>query len=213
MSQITNTTNSLLVSSSLNSLWNLNGEENTESNSTSSVASKNTFSSQKAQSAYGMAQIDKLAEATQAVMEGLGLEAGQRVTFSTIMSFTETMKSNFSKEVEEGLSELGIHSSTEYQLVTDYENDGIKVITDSEDKAKIEQFFRDNPELVEEFKQVQYLDNLEVARTSQDIALHLEVSRVELQAMSGLFNINPSSSIMSHGEDGSYFGMGLSTIV
>ncbi len=213
MSQINNT-NSLLISTSLNSLWNFSNEEYSETDSSSTVsASNSSYASKQAQSAYGMQQIDKLAEAMEAVMEGLGLSAGNRVTFSTITNYTETMKDELAQKVKDGLSELGIPKDTEYQVVTDYENDGIKVITDSPDKAKIEQFFRDNPELVEEFKQVQYLDNLEVARTSQDIALHLEISRIELQSMSGLFNTNPSSSIMSYGEDGSYFGMGLSAII
>ncbi len=211
MSQINNS----LYASSLNSLWTPQVDESNSESSKSTANSAISTSAQKsaANKAYGITRNDQLAEAAKAAFEGLGLGANNKITFGKIEEYRAKLQEDFSQKVKDGLSEAGVSDEAIYQVVTKYNSEGVEIITDSADKMKIEQFFRDNPELVEEFKQIQYLDNLDRAASMQDISANVAMSKMQLQSMSNLFNTNPASSIMSAGADGSYFGTGLATIV
>ncbi len=213
MSQVSET----LVSSGLNSLWTTTSETSKDaserSSSSVSPVSSSTSNMSRANQSYGLNRINQLAGAANAAFEGLGLGANDRVTFSRIGEYKDKLQEQFSEIVKAGLTEAGVDKDVEFQVVTSYNGEGIDIITDSEDKAKIIQFFNDYPELVDQFKEIQYLDNLSKTCTQEEISANVQMSKVQLQAMSSLFNTNPSSSIMSSGSNGSFFGMGLSTIV
>ncbi len=202
-----------IIPGTLNSLWTVQAEETEADTKNSSSISNTGSSAQKAQQAYGMNRINQLAEAAQLAFEGLGLGPNDKVTFSRINEYKAQQQENFSQKVEAGLKEIGISADTEYQIVTKYEGEGVDIVTESPEKSKIELFFKDNPELVDEFKEIQYLDNLTKTLNNENISQNMNMTRIQLQSMSSIFNTNPSSSIMSYGEGGTFFGRGLSTIV
>ncbi len=210
-------TNSSLVSTTLNSFWNTSTDEsNNNSNSSSSISNMSTSTAQlmnQINNSYGINYVNNLAYAAEAAFIGLGLGDGDRVTFTQIQDYTDTLKNEFAETVAEGLAELGVSEDAEYQIVSNYDGEGVIIVSDSEDKAKIEQYFRDNPKMVEQFEQIQYLDNVNATRTKEQIQANLQISKIQLQSMSGLFSSSPSSSIMSSGSGSTYFGQGFSAIV
>ncbi len=208
MSQITNN----LYAGSLNSLWTVQPEE-ANADSSNSASSVSSSQQSKASKAYGITRTDQLAQAAQAAFDGLGLGPSNKVTFGRIEEYRESLKEDFASSVTKGLSEAGVSDDAIYQVVTKYNSEGVEIVTDSADKLKIEQFFRDNPDLVDQFKQIQYLDNLERATSQQSISANMMATKAQLQSMSSLFNTNPSSSIMSSGQGQTYFGTGLAAIV
>ncbi len=209
MSQVNSTTSSL-VSTTLSSFWN-----NTDESSSAGQSSTNGTSSaiNNATQSYGMSYVNSLAEAAAAAFVGLGLGDGDRVTFARIQEYTEQLKNEFAETVAADLAELGVSEDTEYQIVSNYTGDGVSIVCESEDAAIIQQYFIDNPEMAEQFEQIQYLDNVNTTRNREEIQANLEISKIQLQSMSGLFSSSPSSSIMSYGNGTTYFGQGFSTIV
>lgn len=80
-------------------------------------------------------------------------------TFSDIENYRKTLESQFSSTVRSGLTEMGVDPDIEFNLVLDADGN-LKVITDHENKAFIERYFADNPEMGDEFKHIQALSNL-----------------------------------------------------
>ncbi len=210
MSQVTNNP---IVSSPLSSLWNYTNEESAQAKDEITSVRDLPKNLQQAKKAYGAAETNQLAQAGESVFASLGLHDHNKISFNKINEYKEQRKAEFATEVEEGLLEYGIDKETEYQLVTSYSGEGIDIITSSSDKAMIQQFYVDNPHLVEEFKELQYLDNLEKIRTSENISPSLSLTKNQLKSMSSSFYEKPSSSIMSYGQGSTYFGMGFSATV
>ncbi len=210
MSQVTNNP---IVSSPLASLWNLNNDESAQAKEEIRSVKDLPKSFQQAKKAYGANETNQLALAANSVFASLGLHDQNKISFNKIENYKEERKAEFSEEVENGLLELGIDKNTEYQLVTNYSGEGVDIITNSPDRFKIQQFFVDNPHLIDEFKELQYLDNLEKTRASENISKDLSVTKAQLQSMSSTFYEKPSSSIMSYGEGNTYFGVGFSALV
>ncbi len=210
MSQVTNNP---IISSPLTSLWNYASEENAQAKNEITSVKDLPKNMQQAKKAYAQQDTNQMAIAAEGVFASLGLHDQNKITFSKISEFREQRKAEFSEEVEKGLEEIGIDKKTEYQLVTNYSGEGVDIITNSPDKARIQQFYVDNPHLVEEFKELQYLDNLEKTRENENISQQLSVTKAQLKNMSATFYEKPSSSIMSYGQGSTYFGMGFSATV
>ncbi len=198
-----------------------NTTENSESTSTESSSSEsstapvnNLFTQVTTQKAYGLESLSMLSYAAQSTFEGLGLNDNQSVSFGQILEYKDEIQDNFSSKVADELEKLGVPKDAKYTIATDYETGDIVVSSDSEYKEKIQNYFNNNPEIVEEFQKIQYLSNLERTSSTAGIAEAQAVTKQQLQSMAASFYSNPSSSIMSsYGSSGSTFGMGLSTIV
>ncbi len=189
-----------------------NSTDSSEETSTSSA--QDLFTQTDIAKSYGLQSLSALSYAAEATFEGLGLNSNESVTFSQILGYKEEIQEKFSSKVADELEELGIPRDAKYTIATDYETGEIVVSSDSEYKAEIEKYFADNPEIVEEFQQIQYLSNLERASSNSSISEAQNVTKQQLQAMASSFYANPSSSIMSsYGTDSTSFGMGLSTMV
>ncbi len=186
--------------------------DSTEESSTSNA--QNLFTQTDIPKAYGSQSLSALSYAAEATFEGLGLNSTESVTFSQILGYKEDIQEKFSAKVADELEELGVPRDAKYTIATDYETGEIVVSSDSEYKDEIEKYFADNPEIVEEFQQIQYLSNLERATSTASINESQAVTKQQLQSMAATFYANPSSSIMSsYGADSASFGMGLSTMV
>ncbi len=210
MSQVTNNP---IISSPLSSLWNYTNEDNAQAKNEITSVKDLPKNMQQVKKAYAQNDSNQMASAAESVFASLGLHDHNKISFAKINEFKDEKKAEFSKEVEAGLEEVGIDKNTEYQLVTNYSGEGVDIITDSHEKAKIQQFYVDNPHLIEEFKELQFLDNLEKTRESENISENLSLTKAQLKNMSTSFYEKPSSSIMSYGQGSTYFGMGFSAMV
>jgi len=156
------------------------------SRAASSSSSASTGANAAASQAYGGASmIDHLSSAIQSAMDTLGLKPGDKVTFATIAQARKKMEDQFSEDVESGLQELGIDDA-DYTLVSDGKG-GVTVASDHEDKAKIEQYFKDHPEMVDRFNEIQSMTNVDQARKVQGLGMDATNKREQIASLLNWF--------------------------
>lgn len=80
-------------------------------------------------------------------------------SFTEVEDYRKKMEAEFSSAVRSDLKEMGLDPDIQFQLVLDASGN-LQVISDHEDKAAVEQYFKDNPEMVDVFKHIQALSNL-----------------------------------------------------
>ena len=140
-----------------------------------------------ANQAYGgSSMVDHLSSAIQSAMDTLGLKPGDKVTFATIAQARKKMEDQFSEDVKSGLQELGIGDDVDYSLVSDGKG-GVTVLCDHEDKAKIEQYFKDNPEMAERFNEIQSMTNVDQARKVQGLGMDATNKREQIASLLNWF--------------------------
>lgn len=107
------------------------------------------------------ANCDNLAERVEIIARELGIEG--KITYNKLFARKEELESAFQETVKNGLEELGVDPEADFRLSLN--DDGtIKVSSNHKDKAKIEQFFNENPQLAETYQQIQTLNQVEEAR-------------------------------------------------
>lgn len=106
-------------------------------------------------------QYDNLSEQIEIIAKQLGITG--KITYNKLLAHKEEISSSFQETVKQGLQELGVDPDADFRLSLD--DDGtIKVSSNHKDKAKIEQFFKENPGLAETYNQIQTLNQVEEAR-------------------------------------------------
>lgn len=107
------------------------------------------------------AQSDNLAEQVEMIAKQLGITG--KITYNKLLAHKEEISASFQETVKQGLAELGVDPDADFRLSLD--DDGtIKVSSNHKDKAKIEQFFKENPQLAETYNQIQTLNQVEESR-------------------------------------------------
>ncbi|OXS29528.1 MAG: hypothetical protein BCS36_07320 [Desulfovibrio sp. MES5] len=106
-------------------------------------------------------------------------------------------KSSLGQTLYSGLSSLGVDANVKFTLQVNTDG-SVTVVSDSADKAKIQQFFDDNPTLVKQYQQIEALSGLDDARKAMQIAPSEMRKRIEVESMAAWWSGSDSSS--------SYFG-------
>lgn len=106
-------------------------------------------------------QSDNLAEQIEIIAKQLGITG--KITYNKLFAHKEEISASFTEKVKQGLQELGVDPDADFRLSLDDEG-AIKVSSNHKDKAKIEQFFKENPGLAETYNQIQTLNQVEEAR-------------------------------------------------
>ncbi|MFT4301286.1 MAG: hypothetical protein QM579_05995, partial [Desulfovibrio sp.] len=105
--------------------------------------------------------------------------------------------STLGSTISSGLSNLSIDPNVKFTLQVN--TDGtVTVISDSADKAKIQQFFDSNPSLVKQYKQVEALSGLDDARKAMQISPSEMRKRIQVESMAAWWSGSGNAS--------SYFG-------
>lgn len=122
-------------------------------------------------------------EELQKALDAMKQAGYTRFTFNDIEDYRKQLESRFSSAVKSDLKEMGLDPDTEFKLVLDADGN-FQVITNSDDKALIEQYFADNPKMVDAFKQIQSLSNLKKARqrSPEQAAEYTRNMKLSLQA-------------------------------
>lgn len=157
----------------------LSGRTKTTGSSASGSASKQTGGT-------ASGGISSVASVLSEVLAGMGLSANDRVTFKEVLAYRDDMRKTFEQATKEGLRKAGVDENVKFQLVSDGKG-GVTVVTDSEDKAKIEKFFADNPDMVKAFNKIEALTNVEAARKSQSLDVKATRKRIEVESMTAWF--------------------------
>lgn len=158
-----------------------------------------------------MAGIAKMVEAS---LEGVEPDANGKITFEQVRKHKEAMQEEFSEQVKADLKELGVAEDIEFRLVANPTSGGIEVVTDHEDKALIEKYFKANPEMAEKFNKIEMLGNLDRAKQYQGLPPGQMKKDFQMQAMDYFLGnaqnngMSMASGMMDFSAAGSSFLMG-----
>lgn len=90
------------------------------------------------------------------VLERLGYSG--RVTATAIDSQKEKLEKAFEAQVKSDLKELGVDENIDFRVALDQAGNFV-INTDSEDKAKVEAYFKENPGYAQVLKDIETLSN------------------------------------------------------
>lgn len=155
-------------------------------NSKSKMSSSETTNLNTLQNGYGYSYTDSLLSNLSQVFNGMGVGSKDSVTFNDMLNYRDTLRQSFEDTTKQGLREMGVDENVNFQVISDG-NGGIKIVTNSEDKAKIDAFFAKNPALISQFNQIESLTNVEAARKSQNINVKAMRQRIEVESLATWF--------------------------
>ncbi|MCH5277412.1 MAG: hypothetical protein J1E80_06205 [Desulfovibrionaceae bacterium] len=186
----------------------LNDADGTGSPGKSASGARSTSSSSALYSSGGSPE--NLAAALMAAMDDLNLSASDKITFQTLRNYRDQLQEKFTGTVRQELLEAGVDPDISFRLVSSTDGTGVKVISDHPDKDKVEQYFKDNPDMVKEFEKIQSLNKLEESRKSQNIDVKAIRSRIQMESMTTWFS--DTSSMMAFSAQGAAYYSGINAI-
>lgn len=160
-----------------------------QNNETASNALKTALAAQRSGTGYAKTSSttqSALLSTLSETLNAMGLGSNDSVRFNQILQYRNKIAAGFESKVKNDLKNLGVDEKVNFKLVMG-EDGGIDVITDHEDKAKIEKYFKDNPDMVKLFQQIQSLTNVEEARKAQGIDVKSIRQRIQVESMTAWF--------------------------
>ena len=127
-----------------------------------------------------------LSVAVKSAMSTLGLGKNDRVTFASLHEARIMLEEAFTAQVKDDLKKLGVDENIEFRLVTNNQG-GVDVISTHADAAKIEKYFRSNPEMVKKFQEIQALSNVEEARKTNGDNIKAIRDRLQVESLVAWF--------------------------
>jgi hypothetical protein len=211
----------IMAIDSIYSLYSAYGTDIYQNQQANSAASKNTSSQSSAtgsgsssqagaSSSYMSGLAGTLSMAIKAAMASLGLKDGDRVTFKTIAEARAKMEEEFQAIVKADLKELGVDESVNFRLITG--KDGkVQVQCATDDKKIIEKYLEDNPKVIEEFKKIQALANVEEARKAAGYDPRAIRNRIQVESLVAWFDDtgNSVSNMMDYFNGNTMFAAGI----
>ncbi len=156
--------------------------EKTQSGTSSLIGTRNSF----VQSYATSGGLGSLSPILGEVLSEMGLSSNDSVTFRDMLEYRDMLRQSFEEQTKSGLLELGVDKDVNFQVISDGDG-GVRIVTESEDKGKIEQFFADNPDLVTLFNKIESLTNVEAARKNGNIDVRATRRRIEVESMTAWF--------------------------
>lgn len=126
--------------------------------------------------------LQDLAGIAGAAMEAMGIGKNGRVSFGQITAYKEKLEKEYGEKMEADLAKLGVDPTIKFQLKLSADGK-MEVISDHADKAKVQKYFDDNPEMVKKYKEIQGLADLEAARKSMQVNPTDMRKRIQVEAM------------------------------
>lgn len=106
-------------------------------------------------------------------------------------------KSTLGTTIYNGLNSLGVDANVKFTLQVNADG-SVSVISDSADKAKIQQFFDSNPSLIKQYKQIEALSGLDDARKAMQISPSEMRKRIQVESVAAWWSGSDNAN--------SYFG-------
>lgn len=139
-------------------------------------------------------------------------DSNGRITFQQVADHKKKLENDFAEEVKKDLRALGVDENIEFRLVS-VSGGGISVLSDHEDAAMVERYFKANPEMVERFNQIETLGNFDRARQFQnrpitDMRREIQMQGVEVFMSAAQGNgMSLASELMDFSASGYSAGM------
>ncbi|MFV0420647.1 hypothetical protein [Oleidesulfovibrio sp.] len=140
-------------------------------------------------SAYtgGASSMKEIKAMINAALEGIEPSSNGKITFAMLDEHRNKMEKDFAEQVKADLRELGVAEDIDFRLVADPVTGNVEVVSSHADKAKVEQYLKDNPEMVEKFKQIQTISNLDRARQFNGISKTDMKREIQMEALGSFF--------------------------
>lgn len=116
------------------------------------------------------------------------------ITFNDLLTHRDDLTEAFTAEMEAGLKAAGVAEDADFRISLN-EHGEIEVKSNHPDKAKIEKYFAENPELAEDYQHIEALNKLEQARSAQGYNLQTSYSPGRLLSMSSLMSQQPPTNM------------------
>lgn len=122
-----------------------------------------------AASSYPSAQtLQDLAGIAASAMDAMGIPKNGNVTFGQISAYKEKLEKEYGDKLKTDLEKLGVDKDIKFQLKLG-KNGSMEVVSDHPDKAKVQKYFDDNPDMVKKYKEIQSLADLDNARKNMQM--------------------------------------------
>ncbi len=162
-------------------------QSNTKDATASDKTSGTSGGKTSATGAYAGATSGTLALQLRSLFEGMKLSGGSQVSFASLQKYREGLEASFSETVRKDLLALGVDKDIEFRLASDGQG-GVSVVSKHADKAKVEKYFKDNPDMVAKFNDIQALTGLDQARKAQQISPAALRTRIQMESMALWFD-------------------------
>lgn len=154
---------------------------------------------------------EQLAALVEQIAGEIGIQG--KITYSALIAYRDGLSADFQETVKNGLAELGVAEDADFRLSLD-ENGELQVSSNHKDKAKIEQFFKENPELADSYEKIQTLNQVEQARQNSGISLSDAYEKANLLSYtSGMLGTNSALAMTGSGSLASLLNTGFSLTV
>lgn len=149
---------------------------------------------------------EQLAVLVEQIADEIGING--KITYSALIGYRDGLSADFQETVKNGLAELGVAQDADFRLSLD-ENGELQVSSNHKDKEKIEQFFKENPELAESYEKIQTLNLVEQARQNSGISLSDAYEKANLLSYtSGMLGTNSALAMTGSGSLASLLNTG-----
>lgn len=162
-------------------------QSNTKDATASDKTSGTSGGKTSATGAYAGATSGTLALQLRSLFEGMKLSGGSQVSFASLQKYREGLEASFSETVRKDLLALGVDKDIEFRLASDGQG-GVSVVSNHADKAKVEKYFKDNPDMVAKFNDIQALTGLDQTRKAQQISPAALRTRIQMESMALWFD-------------------------
>ncbi len=128
-----------------------------------------------------------IAREVEAALSGVEPDKNGRITFQRVAEHKKAREEEFANQVKKDLLALGVDEDIEFRLVSN-SSGGVSVVSDHEDAAMVERYFKANPEMAEQFSQIEMLGNFDRARQYQSKPVSDMRKEIQMQAVSAFMN-------------------------
>jgi len=140
--------------------------------------------------------VDLLSNLSFSAAQALGKSS---VTFNDLLEYRDILTAEFSKKMEEGLKAAGVADDADFRISLNADGE-IEVKSNHADKAKIEKYFADNPDLAADYQEIESLSKLEQTRKTQDYDMKAIYTQGRALSMSSLMmNQAPTNMAVTGG--------------
>lgn len=149
-------------------------------------------------SASQTSSMSQVREQVESLLENIPRSNGDKLTFKDLADYKETLEKEWSEQFEADMTKLGVDTSIDIKLSVDSSTGVVTAQTGHPDKAAIDKYFRDNPEMAERFEEGAQLSKLTSTAERNLTPSELRQS-LSAQSMSIWFESNSSASSLLMG--------------
>ncbi len=166
-------------------------------------------------SSQGLASMKEISQSVKSLLDEVP-SSGGKLTFKDVMDYRDALQEKFEAELKSDLEAIGVNTDIEFTLSYDAAGDKVTVDQNHPDKAKIDNYFDQNPERREEFAKIVSYSNISNVAENKlspgQLKQQIQASAMETWWSSGSASSIASGNMLFGAASGLQF-FGLNTVV